>query len=1105
MSLGKNEKLRGPSMGNIDGSQTFKFCKMKVSSFMDMITNTLLSIQRYKSLDIVSASDLNMCVEGLEILYIQLRAMSDSLEDDMDTNCDDIITMLQKINNDISDIFRRTGTLNIYDVVTVVMGNDFLRIMLEGDSSGVFEVIKTYIHPISYVVLPWRGDDRQNIDCIDKLRNGGDLEIVKSSKNFDCFDLGRTCNRFYKKVYGVKVALHNTVERKTLIISGITDDILLGCTNDEFIQNKLASLREYVPNNIIGADIGTDIMYDNETECKDNSYLNFEKYCDILTMKDILIYSNHELYLRYRGQVTQLRLLKRMSISQIVNKFITADTFGQRRIIIQLLLNNELQFQYTAYLLYDLLSNYSNGVVDTDTQTIIFDSLPWNIKKNFREAMRTTINYTKTLSNFDISKVPIEQQICLLKAPDRVKEKAMVKLKEVQAKSDDTGSKARQYLEGLLKIPFGIFKKEPALNVMSEIKERFDNITATIRKTNIKIPIPDTTNSSSFEISRYFPRIKDDAIAYIKNKDVDEIISILCTGKRSFLVSNVCFINELIKTNNINIPKIYHSGKKGSYIKTAIRNFVHKFKDNNTIIQSIKDKYPNTFNDKSLQILSNDIKSIEDKRKVINDTLSTIDDKLDSAAYGHTSAKRQLKRIIGQWINGEQNGYCFGFEGPPGVGKTSLAKKGLSQCLEDEEGVCRPFAFIPIGGSSNGSTLSGHNYTYVGSTWGRVVDILMDAKCMNPIIFIDELDKVSRSENGKEIIGILTHLIDGTQSESFQDKYFSGIDLDLSKALFIFSYNDPSMIDKILLDRIHRVKFDNLTIEDKIVIVREYILPEIYKKVGLQGCVCLSDDVITFIIETYTYESGVRKLKEIMFEIVSEINLELLQNYSYKELPITVTKDDIITNYLKERIEITFTEIHKNPATGIVTGLWANSLGKGGIIPIECIFYPSNNLLDLKLTGSQGDVMKESCNVAKSIAWNLTKPTQQKKLLKRFNDTKLQGIQLHCPEGATPKDGPSAGTAMTIAMYSLFNNKKVRNDIAITGEINLQGCVTAIGGLNLKILGGIKAGVKMFIFPKSNEKDFDKFMEIYKGKDILAGVTFKLVENIADVITLAFV
>jgi len=152
----------------------------------------------------------------------------------------------------------------------------------------------------------------------------------------------------------------------------------------------------------------------------------------------------------------------------------------------------------------------------------------------------------------------------------------------------------------------------------------------------------------------------------------------------------------------------------------------------------------------------------------------------------------------------------------------------------------------------------------------------MESKCMNPIIYIDELDKVSKTEHGKEIVGVLTHLTDPTQNDVFQDKYFTGIDLDLSKALIIFSYNDVSQIDRILLDRIHRIKFDNLTNNEKIVIVKKFLLPEINKKMGFENVVLMSDDVIDFIIQEYTREPGVRKLKELLFDLFGEINLELL-------------------------------------------------------------------------------------------------------------------------------------------------------------------------------------------------------------------------------------
>ena len=207
---------------------------------------------------------------------------------------------------------------------------------------------------------------------------------------------------------------------------------------------------------------------------------------------------------------------------------------------------------------------------------------------------------------------------------------------------------------------------------------------------------------------------------------------------------------------------------------------------------------------------------------------------------------------------------------------------------------------------------------------------------MNPIIFIDELDKVSKTEHGKEIIGILTHLVDTTQNMSFQDKYFNGIDLDMSKVLFIFSYNDVGLIDRILLDRIHRIKFDYLTIIDKQNIVNKFILPEIFENMGIENVISFTEDVIVYIIDNYTNEAGVRKLKEILFEIVSEINLQMLKENDLV-LPITIDKTNVDT-YLKNRNKITRKIIHTTNQVGVINGLWANSLGLGGIIPIQTFF-----------------------------------------------------------------------------------------------------------------------------------------------------------------------
>jgi endopeptidase La len=488
----------------------------------------------------------------------------------------------------------------------------------------------------------------------------------------------------------------------------------------------------------------------------------------------------------------------------------------------------------------------------------------------------------------------------------------------------------------------------------------------------------------------------------------------------------------------------------------------------------------------------------------VNDNIKNVREILDESVYGHNNAKRQLERIIGQWMNGEHTGYCFGFEGPPGVGKTSLAKNGLANCLKDENDVARPFSFIALGGSSNGSTLSGHSYTYVGSTWGRIVDILMEQKCMNPIIFIDELDKVSKTEHGKEIIGILTHMVDPTQNEHFQDKYFSGIDFNLSRVLFIFSYNNPELIDPILLDRIHRIKFKNLSLEDKVIITKKHILPELFKRVGLTNSVEFSDDIIKYIIENYTKEAGVRKLKEILFEIISEINLEIIQSTDEKFYHYVLTEEDIKNKYLKERLTVRYKEIHDENRVGIINGLWANALGMGGIIPIESNYFPSAKMLELKLTGMQGDVMKESMNVAMTLAWKLSCDKTQKAIMKENSKNNLKGIHIHCPEGAVPKDGPSAGTAITCCIYSLLNKKPINRLYAITGEIDLQGNITAIGGLDLKILGGIRAGVKHFIYPHENKKDFDKFLELYKDNDIINNIEFFSVKHITEVLKMIF-
>jgi len=263
--------------------------------------------------------------------------------------------------------------------------------------------------------------------------------------------------------------------------------------------------------------------------------------------------------------------------------------------------------------------------------------------------------------------------------------------------------------------------------------------------------------------------------------------------------------------------------------------------------------------------------NISEKREFITNTYKT----LDKAIYGHKEAKTHILQVIGKWIkNPNSGGNVLAIQGPMGNGKTTLVKEGISKILN------RPFHFIALGGASDSAYFDGHCYTYEGSHWGRIVQILQESKCMNPIIYFDELDKISDTNKGDEIIHMLTHLTDPSQNSLFQDNYFPGVNLDLSKALFIFSYNDESKVNKILKDRMYVIHTKGFKTEDKIKISNEYLIPEIFDTFGFsKDEIIFSDEIIKNIIEKYTQgEEGVRNLKRCIETIISKINIHILSD-----------------------------------------------------------------------------------------------------------------------------------------------------------------------------------------------------------------------------------
>ena len=259
---------------------------------------------------------------------------------------------------------------------------------------------------------------------------------------------------------------------------------------------------------------------------------------------------------------------------------------------------------------------------------------------------------------------------------------------------------------------------------------------------------------------------------------------------------------------------------------------------------------------------------------------------LDKEVYGHEDAKKQILLTLAKWaVNPDGPGCVIGIEGPPGCGKSLLVTDGISKALD------LPFAFVPLGGANDTSFLDGHSYTYEGSTWGKIISVLMKAKCMNPVICFDELDKVADNHRGNEIYNVLIHMTDSTQNDRFNDKYFTDIDFDLSRCIMIFTYNDETKVHSILRDRMIRVRVKNYEVNDKFKILKDYVLPKLLPQYGFShGDIAFPDGVLARVITLSGDEPGMRDIKRNMDSVVANINIMRLMNDPSVVLPFTCTE-----------------------------------------------------------------------------------------------------------------------------------------------------------------------------------------------------------------------
>ncbi|MCM1319195.1 MAG: endopeptidase La [Muribaculaceae bacterium] len=462
-----------------------------------------------------------------------------------------------------------------------------------------------------------------------------------------------------------------------------------------------------------------------------------------------------------------------------------------------------------------------------------------------------------------------------------------------------------------------------------------------------------------------------------------------------------------------------------------------------------------------------------------NFDISTIEAQLDKDHYGLEKVKeRIIEHVAVMKLRGDMKAPIMCLYGPPGVGKTSLGKS-IAEALG------RKYARIALGGVHDESEIRGHRRTYVGAMPGRIISSLIKAGTGNPVFVLDEIDKIGKDMKGDPSTALL-EVLDPEQNNKFHDNYLD-VDYDLSKVLFIATANSLDTISRPLRDRMEIIEITGYVPDEKIAIARRHLVPKILQEHGLTSdALVMTDEAIRFVIESYTRESGVRALEKTLAKVVRKLAVRKARG---EEIKTELGVEDVHELLGNERVHPDLWE--SDMPAGVATGLAWTAVG-GEILFIETSLTPSKTP-KLTLTGQLGDVMKESASLAVEY---LKSHSELLGIDRALFD--CYNVHLHVPEGAIPKDGPSAGITMTTALASAFTRRKIRPRLAMTGEITLRGKVLPVGGIKEKILAAKRAGCDTIILCKENKNDIKEIKAEY-----LEGMTFHYVDKIGQVLDFA--